>query len=66
MQGTFEIGASGSLKGMLKRVLATEKWDQWDFFQFIHSRRSVESLDNSKAFYTEMSGHSKCINKTQG
>lgn len=67
MQGTFEISASESLKGTLKRVLATERMGSMRlfFFQFICSR-SVESLDNSKAFCTEVSGHRKCMNETQG
>lgn len=50
MQRTFEISASEPLKGTLKQVLVTGKWDQWDFFPFVCSRINLESLDDSKAF----------------
>lgn len=61
MQETLEISALESLKGTLKK----KKGINDIFFQFICSRIKGESLDNSEAFYTEVSGHSKCVNKTQ-
>lgn len=50
MQGTFEISASVSLKETLKRVLATEKRDQWDFFQFFLQQNKCWEPTQFKSF----------------